>query len=310
MASPPSKKRRAGKACNLCRIKKTRCDARKPCFRCVADNKLCVYTEKKPKKTVHPLGYIELLEMRVELLTALLETILRMAEPHLPFFAAMRTTARTKAVERTRIEFKPAFVPINDVVRYLISDLGLLESSPVGWEKGAHIASNMEPETIKDNCRDFAEHIVQPEADSDNESCALGSNQSAAELSLQEPSVQEISFLLYREFHSPKRAHLLPEAERVAMDRANQIGEVEEFAVFDAEIDSLDDAADTEDSFAPFNIHDFLNGQQERSYAYNTAFSTRNDFVLPLQESDLPKDLIMEASFEGEPIGAAISEAM
>ena len=64
------KKKRVGKACDSCRIKKTKCDGKKPCNRCLLDNKICVFTEKrKVKEKIHPPGYIELLETRLDILS-------------------------------------------------------------------------------------------------------------------------------------------------------------------------------------------------------------------------------------------------
>ncbi|EDK44831.1 hypothetical protein LELG_03010 [Lodderomyces elongisporus NRRL YB-4239] len=79
------KKKRVGKACDSCRIKKTKCDGKKPCNRCLLDNKICVFTEKKKlKEKVHPPGYTELLETRLDLLSKLFEKLIDLAKPHLP----------------------------------------------------------------------------------------------------------------------------------------------------------------------------------------------------------------------------------
>lgn len=79
------KKKRVGKACDSCRIKKTKCDGKKPCNRCLLDNKICVFTEKKKlKEKVHPPGYTELLETRLDLLSKLFEKLIDLAKPYLP----------------------------------------------------------------------------------------------------------------------------------------------------------------------------------------------------------------------------------
>lgn len=122
----PSKKRRAGRACNLCRVKKTRCDSRKPCLRCVSDNKLCIYLESK-KERAHLPRDIEILEARLELLTRALEKIVLLAEPHLPFIRAM--------IDKT--EPKRYYVPVNDVVGYLVSDFSLANIEKGDVEKSA-----------------------------------------------------------------------------------------------------------------------------------------------------------------------------
>lgn len=146
-----TKKKRVGKACDLCRIKKTKCDGRKPCLRCLADNKLCAFTEKKrQKEKSHPSGYIELLETRLDLLTKSLEKIVTLAEPHLPVLQDLMASARAEHAQLLLPEESedPAvrdgsYVPINEVVAHLISDMGLLDNSTMDWEKGAQIAANL-----------------------------------------------------------------------------------------------------------------------------------------------------------------------
>ncbi|CAN6663277.1 hypothetical protein TRVA0_035S00144 [Trichomonascus vanleenenianus] len=63
------RKKRVGKACDSCRMKKTKCDGRKPCSKCALDDKLCTYSEKKkqPEKT-YSSSYVDLLESRLQLL--------------------------------------------------------------------------------------------------------------------------------------------------------------------------------------------------------------------------------------------------
>ncbi|CUM48404.1 unnamed protein product [Debaryomyces tyrocola] len=43
------KNKRLDKACDSYRIKKTKCDGKKPCNRCRLDNKICVSTSKGMK---------------------------------------------------------------------------------------------------------------------------------------------------------------------------------------------------------------------------------------------------------------------
>ncbi|KAK9455302.1 hypothetical protein V1511DRAFT_488162 [Dipodascopsis uninucleata] len=62
-------RKRVGKACDSCRIKKSKCDGRKPCSRCIADDKICTFTERKrSKEKLYSSRYVELLENRIEIL--------------------------------------------------------------------------------------------------------------------------------------------------------------------------------------------------------------------------------------------------
>lgn len=52
-------RKRVGKACDRCRLKKSKCDGSSPCSRCKADNAICVFGErKKSHDKVYPKGYI------------------------------------------------------------------------------------------------------------------------------------------------------------------------------------------------------------------------------------------------------------
>ncbi|EFE42179.1 C6 transcription factor, putative [Trichophyton verrucosum HKI 0517] len=56
-------RKRVGKACDRCRLKKSKCDGDLPCARCSADNVVCVYGERKrTHDKTYPKGYVELLE--------------------------------------------------------------------------------------------------------------------------------------------------------------------------------------------------------------------------------------------------------
>ncbi|KAK4990663.1 Fluconazole resistance protein 1 [Elasticomyces elasticus] len=56
-------RKRVGKACDRCRMKKSKCDGNQPCARCQADNAICVFGErKKSRDKVYPKGYVEVLE--------------------------------------------------------------------------------------------------------------------------------------------------------------------------------------------------------------------------------------------------------
>lgn len=140
MSSPDHhRKKRIGKACDSCRIKKTKCDGRKPCLRCIADNRICSFTDKrKNKEKSHPPGYVDLLETRVELLTRLLEKIINLLEPHLPWLAKLMELARLEHAKLLPVDEdtdkREGYVPINEVVDHLISEHGLLKNLPVDWE--------------------------------------------------------------------------------------------------------------------------------------------------------------------------------
>lgn len=99
------KKKRVGKACDSCRIKKTKCDGKKPCNRCIIDNKICVFTEKKkPKEKNHPQGYVELLETRLDILTKSLEKLIELSRPSLPFLEEILQDG--KRTRRMKTEFE------------------------------------------------------------------------------------------------------------------------------------------------------------------------------------------------------------
>lgn len=69
MLPPDCKKKRVGKACDSCRLKKTKCNGKSPCQRCSIDNKICVYTQKKKfKDRLYSGDYVDLLDKRLTLL--------------------------------------------------------------------------------------------------------------------------------------------------------------------------------------------------------------------------------------------------
>ncbi|KAF2429495.1 hypothetical protein EJ08DRAFT_698216 [Tothia fuscella] len=58
-------RKRVCKACDRCRLKKSKCDGSSPCSRCKADNAICVFGErKKSHDKVYPKGYVEMLEQQ------------------------------------------------------------------------------------------------------------------------------------------------------------------------------------------------------------------------------------------------------
>ncbi|KAK5072331.1 Fluconazole resistance protein 1 [Exophiala xenobiotica] len=82
--SPPSEplsplgdriRKRVCKACDRCRLKKSKCDGTSPCHRCKADNAICVFDErKKSHDKAYPKGYVGMLEnQQVQLVQGLRE---------------------------------------------------------------------------------------------------------------------------------------------------------------------------------------------------------------------------------------------
>lgn len=64
-------RKRVCKACDRCRLKKSKCDGASPCSRCKADNAICVFGErKKSQDKVYPKGYVEMLEQQQTQLVA------------------------------------------------------------------------------------------------------------------------------------------------------------------------------------------------------------------------------------------------
>jgi len=58
-------RKRVCKACDRCRLKKSKCDGANPCSRCKQDNTICVFGErKKSQDKVYPKGYTEQLEQQ------------------------------------------------------------------------------------------------------------------------------------------------------------------------------------------------------------------------------------------------------
>ncbi|OCK85057.1 hypothetical protein K432DRAFT_378013 [Lepidopterella palustris CBS 459.81] len=53
---------RVARACDRCKIKKSKCDGNKPCENCKANNALCCVSALKRRSTIYPAGYTELIE--------------------------------------------------------------------------------------------------------------------------------------------------------------------------------------------------------------------------------------------------------
>ncbi|CAH6723165.1 putative fluconazole resistance protein 1 [[Candida] jaroonii] len=151
------KKKRVGKACDSCRIKKTKCDGKKPCNKCIQDNKICVFTEKKKiKEKSYPSGYVELLETRLDLLTKSFEKMIQLSRPHLSFLNQLVVSTDEDNEEED-------LVPINKVINYLINNEGLLKNLPIEWENGAVIAANFNENDIEQASKKFANHRLNLE---------------------------------------------------------------------------------------------------------------------------------------------------
>ncbi|KAJ5546947.1 hypothetical protein N7494_004532 [Penicillium frequentans] len=71
-------RKRVCKACDRCRLKKSKCDEAKPCSRCRSDNAICVFGERKRAHAkVYPQGYAEKLEQQQVWLVHALQELYR-----------------------------------------------------------------------------------------------------------------------------------------------------------------------------------------------------------------------------------------
>ncbi|EGC42874.1 C6 transcription factor [Histoplasma capsulatum var. duboisii H88] len=72
-------RKRVCKACDRCRLKKSKCDGANPCGRCKTDNAICVFGErKKAHDKVYPKGYVEMLEQQQAQLVTGLQALYKM----------------------------------------------------------------------------------------------------------------------------------------------------------------------------------------------------------------------------------------
>ncbi|EER23144.1 hypothetical protein D8B26_001218 [Coccidioides posadasii str. Silveira] len=75
-----NRRKRVCKACDRCRMKKSKCDGNSPCQRCKSDNTICKFGErKKAQDKVYPKGYVEMLEEQQKQLVAGLQQLYRRA---------------------------------------------------------------------------------------------------------------------------------------------------------------------------------------------------------------------------------------
>ncbi|CAK9438969.1 uncharacterized protein LODBEIA_P31930 [Lodderomyces beijingensis] len=169
------KKKRVGRACASCRLKKTKCNGVKPCNRCLLDNKICVFTEKKRvKEKNYPPGFIDLLEMRLDILSKSFEKLIQLARPYLPEVDQVIQQGQGMEIEDDgeceETETRPDYdvVPINQVISYLIQEKDLLNNLPVEWEQGARIAANFDTtKNMHSSSKMFAEHNFEGSSASD-----------------------------------------------------------------------------------------------------------------------------------------------
>ncbi|KAH7108827.1 hypothetical protein B0J11DRAFT_239654 [Dendryphion nanum] len=69
--APQDVQKRVCKACNRCRLKKSKCNGLSPCTRCKVVNSICVFGDtKKLQDKVYPKGYVEMLEQQQAQLVA------------------------------------------------------------------------------------------------------------------------------------------------------------------------------------------------------------------------------------------------
>ncbi|KAL4941746.1 hypothetical protein BDV06DRAFT_175741 [Aspergillus oleicola] len=70
------KRKHVLKACDRCRVKKTKCDGKQPCNRCSSYNHPCLFRERKATQTkVYSRGFVEMLESHHSLVVKALQRI-------------------------------------------------------------------------------------------------------------------------------------------------------------------------------------------------------------------------------------------
>ena len=143
--SSTSRKKRVGKACDSCRLKKTKCNGKQPCERCTLDNKICVYTErKKTKDKIYTGEHVELMEKRLDMVS---KSLLKLCE-------MMKTEKREELAHFiSNLEYNKgdevSAVSINQAISLLIdsndqSDSEDIESDHQCPSEEAHTTTNKE----------------------------------------------------------------------------------------------------------------------------------------------------------------------
>ncbi|OJJ06498.1 hypothetical protein ASPVEDRAFT_45870 [Aspergillus versicolor CBS 583.65] len=73
-------RKRTAKACDRCRLKKTKCRGSQPCDRCTVDNSICTFDRpRKVCERTYPKGYVELLEKQQDVLVGGLQKLYAIA---------------------------------------------------------------------------------------------------------------------------------------------------------------------------------------------------------------------------------------
>ncbi|KAI0682882.1 fungal-specific transcription factor domain-containing protein [Cytidiella melzeri] len=102
------KKRRIGRACDLCRQKKVRCDGEqrpgKRCSNCTAYDDACTYVRSAPKRRSRPKGYAEQLEKRLAKMEEVLQTLYPGVDLTKDFESMLEESHKTSDNERGQDE--------------------------------------------------------------------------------------------------------------------------------------------------------------------------------------------------------------
>jgi len=130
------RKKRVGKACDSCRIKKTKCDGKNPCSRCISDNKVCIFSERKRfKDRNYPPGYVQLLETRLNLVLNGLEKIVNLVRKDVDL-SELKSDEFMLQPEEEKVN-------INRVLSWMITQQDLVTNSPVEWDCESDIAAKL-----------------------------------------------------------------------------------------------------------------------------------------------------------------------
>lgn len=148
------KKKRVGKACDNCRLRKTKCNGKKPCDKCLLDNKLCTFSERRREKEKHyPPGYLDLLETRCNLLS---KSIVKLVDLSLTGHDMKLFFGNVKYQNDGNDEDPK--VNINKIIECLIQNNDLLKDEPIVWDEGTQIASRFDSQNAVVSIKKFADH--------------------------------------------------------------------------------------------------------------------------------------------------------